>query len=113
MRTEGDPVGYLPRFGIPGGEARKLGPKTIIGTKPCFISAAKTYCERTLHLQIEVSALLAPCLSPTQATSNTLPRIPSSPPPRRIGILQCGYCHVLQAELGDRASYYRLACREF
>jgi hypothetical protein len=52
-------VGYLARFGIPGGEARKLGPKTIIGTKPCFISGAKTYCERTLHLQIDVSALLA------------------------------------------------------
>jgi hypothetical protein len=59
MRAEGDPVGYWARLGIPGGEARKLGPKTIIGTKLCFISGAKTYCERTLHLQIVVSALLA------------------------------------------------------
>jgi hypothetical protein len=52
-------VGYLARFGIPGGEARKLGPKTMIGTKPCFISGAKTYCEQTLHLPIDVTALLA------------------------------------------------------
>jgi hypothetical protein len=61
MRTEGDPVGYLARFGIPGGEARKLGPKTIIGTKPCFISGAKTYCERscTCRLRLVRSLLLA------------------------------------------------------
>ena len=52
-------MGYLARLGIPSAEARKLGPKTMIGTKPRFISGAKTYCERTLHLQMDLSAPLA------------------------------------------------------